>query len=69
MVPTAPERLALGIGSVVAAFAIERLVRSDGAPIEWRHSLVRGDSYSLVVELSSMRVGRPSLPWAYESPG
>lgn len=69
VVPTAQERLALGIGSDVAAFAIERLVHSDDAPIEWRHSLVRGDRYSLVVELSSLRVGRPSLPWAYESPG
>ena len=69
VVPTAPERLALGIGSDVAAFAIERLVHSDDGPIEWRHSLVRGDRYSLVVGLSSLRLRQPSLPWAYKAPG
>jgi GntR family transcriptional regulator len=69
VVPTAHERLALEIGADVAALAIERLVHSNDAPVEWRQSLVRGDRYSLVVELSSLRVGQPSLPWAYEAPG
>ena len=53
-----PERSALGIGSDVVAFAIERLVCSGSAAVEWRQSLVRGDRYSFVVELS---------PWAHEA--
>ena len=68
VVPTADERRALEIGADVAGFAIERLVRSaDGEPLEWRQSLVRGDRYSLVVELAPRRAGQPALPWAYES--
>ncbi len=67
VIPTAPERRALGISSDVAAFAIERLVCSGGAAVEWRQSLVRGDRCSFVVELSPGRVKQPSLPWATES--
>jgi GntR family transcriptional regulator len=66
VVPTAAERRALAIPSGVAAFAIERLVCSEGVPVEWRRSLVRGDRYSFVVELSPKRVKQPSLPWATE---
>jgi len=68
VIPTAAERRALAIGSGVAAFAIERLVYSQGTPVEWRQSLVRGDRYSFVVELSPPRVKQPSLPWATEPP-
>jgi GntR family transcriptional regulator len=68
VVPTEAERRALAMPQGVAAFAIERLVRSDRAPVEWRRSLVRGDRYSLVVELSARRAGQRPLPWAYESP-
>ena len=67
VVPTAVERSALAIPSGVAAFAIERLVCSEGVPVEWRQSLVRGDRYSFVIELSPRRVKQPSLPWATES--
>jgi GntR family transcriptional regulator len=66
-VPTAEERRLLGIASSVAGFAIERLVRSEHEPVEWRQSLVRGDRYSLVVELSAGRAGRDPVPWAYQS--
>jgi GntR family transcriptional regulator len=68
VVPTAVERRALGVPAGVAGFAIERLVHSDRAPVEWRQSLVRGDRYSLVVELSPRRANQRPLPWAYESP-
>jgi len=67
-VPVAGDRRALGIPSGIAAFAIERLVYSGDAAIEWRESLVRGDRYSLVVELSSRRPGHQGLPWAVERP-
>jgi GntR family transcriptional regulator len=66
VIPTPAERRALGIKSDVAAFAIERLVCSQWAPVEWRQSLVRGDRYSFVVELLPGRVRQPSLPWATE---
>jgi GntR family transcriptional regulator len=68
VVPVAGDRRALGIASGVAAFSIARLVYSGDAPIEWRESLVRGDRYSLVVELSPRRVDQRPLPWAVESP-
>ncbi|HEY2161238.1 MAG TPA: GntR family transcriptional regulator, partial [Solirubrobacteraceae bacterium] len=68
VVPTAPERRALEIPADVAAFEIERLASSGGIPIEWRRSLVRGDRYSFVVELSPGRARQPPLPWAYQSP-
>ncbi|HWF74400.1 MAG TPA: GntR family transcriptional regulator [Solirubrobacteraceae bacterium] len=67
VVPTAGERRALKLHQDVAGFAIERLVRSETEPVEWRQSLVRGDRYSLVVELSPRGPGRPALPWAYEA--
>jgi GntR family transcriptional regulator len=68
VVPSVAERRALGVPQGVAGFAIERLVRSEQEPVEWRQSLVRGDRYSLVVELSARRSRQPPLPWAYESP-
>jgi GntR family transcriptional regulator len=67
VVPTASERRALGIPAGVAGFAIERLVRSEHEPVEWRQSLVRGDRYSLVVELSPRGARPAALPWAYEA--
>jgi len=68
VVPTAAERRALNMAAGVAGFAIERLVHTALAPVEWRQSLVRGDRYSLVVELTPRRANRPPLPWAFESP-
>jgi GntR family transcriptional regulator len=68
VVPTAAERRALAMPAGVAGFAIERIVSSHQAPVEWRQSLVRGDRYSLVVELSPRQASQPPLPWAYESP-
>jgi GntR family transcriptional regulator len=68
VVPTPAERRALRVPAGVAGFAIERLVRSETEPVEWRQSLVRGDRYSLVVELSPRRPRQQPLPWAYESP-
>jgi GntR family transcriptional regulator len=49
VVPTAIERELLGIGQAVtvAALAIDRLGCSHGQPVEWRHTLVRGDRFSV----------------------
>ena len=66
VVPVTAERRALGTAPGIAAFAIERLVHSEGVPIEWRQSLVRGDRYSLTAELSTRRRARRPVPRAVE---
>ncbi|MGH3972725.1 MAG: GntR family transcriptional regulator [Pseudonocardiaceae bacterium] len=53
VVPTAAERALLGIGADVAAFAIDRLACSGGNPIEWRHTLVRGDRFTVSAQFSA----------------
>ena len=65
VVPGAADRRALEIAAGTAAFAIDRLVHSRDAPVEWRQSLVRGDRYSLTVELAPGAGNRP-FPWAVE---
>ena len=66
VVPAVTDRRALGIAAGTAAFAVERLVHSRDGPVEWRQSLVRGDRYSLIVELSARRIGQPPVPWVVE---
>jgi GntR family transcriptional regulator len=55
VVPTPAERGLLGIADApaVAALAIERLGCSYGHPVEWRHTLVRGDRFSLTADFPS----------------
>ncbi len=53
VVPTAAERALLSIGPGVAAFAINRLGCSGGTPIEWRHTLVRGDRFTVSAQFSA----------------
>ncbi|WP_020658503.1 GntR family transcriptional regulator [Amycolatopsis benzoatilytica] len=52
VVPTRAERALLGCGETVGAFSIGRLGASAGRPIEWRHTLVRGDRFALTAEFS-----------------
>jgi GntR family transcriptional regulator len=47
------ERHTLGIGSGVAAFAIDRLGCAGGRPVEWRQTLVRGDRFSVTAQFSA----------------
>jgi len=51
--PTPAERHLLDIGGGIAAFSIQRLGCVDGTPIEWRHTLVRGDRFSLIAQFSA----------------
>jgi len=44
---TAAEQAQLHAPPGAAAFAINRLGRSHGRPVEWRHTLVRGDRFAL----------------------
>lgn len=53
VVPTAAERRLLAMGEHGAAFAIDRLGCVNGAPVEWRHSLVRGDRFALTAHFSA----------------
>lgn len=53
VVPSAAERALLGIDGGVAAFAIDRLACSRGHPTEWRHTLVRGDRFTVSAEFSA----------------
>jgi GntR family transcriptional regulator len=53
VVPTAAERLLLGIGPDTAAFAIDRLGLADDRPVEWRHTLVRGDRFGITADFTA----------------
>src|SRR6185437_12969259 len=52
VVPNEAERELLGTGPDVAAFAIDRLGLAGGQPAEWRHTLVRGDRFSVTAHFS-----------------
>lgn len=53
VVPTPAERDLLAIDATVAAFAIERLGYAGGDAVEWRHTLVRGDRYTVTADFSA----------------
>jgi GntR family transcriptional regulator len=52
VVPTPAERRLLAIDEGTAAFGIDRLGCENGTPIEWRHTLVRGDRFSMTARFS-----------------
>jgi GntR family transcriptional regulator len=45
--PTPAEHRLLGGSPATAAFSIRRLGTAKGRPVEWRHTLVRGDRFVL----------------------
>jgi GntR family transcriptional regulator len=53
VIPEADDRALLGLGPEAAALAIDRLSYTGDEPVEWRHTLVRGDRLSLVAEFSA----------------
>ncbi|WBC16442.1 GntR family transcriptional regulator [Micromonospora sp. WMMA1998] len=53
VVPTPAERTLLGIDDRVAAFAIDRLGEHRGEPVEWRHTLVRGDRFAVTADFTA----------------
>lgn len=53
VVPTSAERGQLRCGPDTAAFSINRLGFAGGQPVEWRHTLVRGDRFALTAEFSA----------------
>jgi GntR family transcriptional regulator len=50
--PDRHERALLAIGARTPVFHICRLARAGGRPVEWRHTLVRGDRYTFVANWS-----------------
>ncbi len=57
--PTPDQRKALGIRAKQLVFAIERVAYGPGAAhlIEWRHSIVREDSFAFVARWDSRDQG------------
>jgi len=53
VVPTRAQQRLLGIGPATGALAITRLGYAAGRPVEWRHTLIRGDRFSLLAEFSA----------------
>lgn len=53
VVPGPADRRLLGLGANGAAFCIERLGTAGGTPVEWRHSLVRGDRFAFLTDWSA----------------
>ena len=51
-VPTTAERVLLGIPDRTAAFEIDRTGEVGGRPVEWRQTVVRGDRFSMVTDLT-----------------
>ncbi|MGW4110793.1 GntR family transcriptional regulator [Actinosynnema sp. NPDC004786] len=50
VVPTPAERALLDCGPDVACLSLHRLGRARGRPVEWRHTMVRGDRYAVTTE-------------------
>jgi GntR family transcriptional regulator len=53
VVPTRAQQRLLGIPQSTGALAIDRLGYAGGRPVEWRHTLIRGDRFSLIAEFSA----------------
>ncbi|AHH97068.1 GntR family transcriptional regulator [Kutzneria viridogrisea] len=53
VLPTAAERAQLRCPQGTAVFAVNRLSRAGDVPVEWRHTVVRGDRFALTAEYSA----------------
>jgi GntR family transcriptional regulator len=60
--PTAEQRELLGLAARQAVFAIERVAFADDRPLEWRHTVVRGDLYSFVARWNRQEVATSMEP-------
>jgi GntR family transcriptional regulator len=52
VVPSRAQQRLLGLPRSVGALAIDRLGYAADRPIEWRHTLIRGDRFSLIADFS-----------------
>jgi GntR family transcriptional regulator len=53
VIPTPAEQAQLHCPPGTAAFSINRVGRAQGRPVEWRHTLVRGDRFALTAEFAA----------------
>ncbi len=53
VVPTRAQQRLLEIPPATAALAIDRLGYAGRRPVEWRHTLIRGDRFALLAEFSA----------------
>jgi GntR family transcriptional regulator len=65
VVPTPAQRRLLSMPPTAGALAIDRLGYASARPVEWRHTLIRGDRFALLAEFSprtgyQLTIGRPS---------
>lgn len=63
VLPAAEDRETLGLPADAAAFSIERLTRSPQRAVEWRHTLLRGDRYTITLALSRSLAAPARVPW------
>lgn len=52
VVPSVAQRRLLGITATTGALEIQRIGRARGKPLEFRHTLIRGDRFALLAEFS-----------------
>ena len=70
VLPSRAQRRLLHIPAAAGALAIDRLGYAAGRPVEWRHTLIRGDRFSLVAEFSprsGYQLTRPQYPARYSA--
>jgi GntR family transcriptional regulator len=53
VVPTRAEQRLLDLPRMAGALAIDRLGYAGDRPVEWRHTLIRGDRFSLSADFSA----------------
>jgi GntR family transcriptional regulator len=53
IVPTSAQRRLLGITAMTGALAIDRLGLASGGPVEYRHTVIRGDRFTLLATFSA----------------
>jgi GntR family transcriptional regulator len=63
VVPDRDDRRSLASPPGAAAFHVSRLTRTSQGPVEWRESIIRGDRWSILVELTPTVRGASVLPW------
>jgi GntR family transcriptional regulator len=68
VVPSPAEQRLLAIDPTTAAFAIERLGTVDRTPTEWRHTLIRGDRFTVSAQFSGRDGYRVDLTARHANP-
>ncbi|MEC3977516.1 GntR family transcriptional regulator [Amycolatopsis sp. H20-H5] len=68
VVPTTAEQAQLHCPPGTAAFSINRLSHARSRPVEWRHTIVRGDRFALTADFSANTGYQLTQPDIHRSP-